>query len=87
MAVTQREIGTISDLSSTADTSSIDLIRRRMMEMSDGELLRFGVTAKYKCLLERRSKHPRLQSLVMELDEARAEWIRRHPALPLRISF
>ena len=87
MAVTPREIGTISDLSSTAGTSSIDLIRRRMMEMSDGELLRFGVTAKYKCLLERRSKHPRWPSLVMQLDAARAEWIRRHPALPLRISF
>ena len=87
MAVTYREIGTTFYGLSKTDESEIDLARQRLFKMSNAELLRFGVTAKYKCSQKLLSKHPRLESIAMQLSEARAEWNRRHPALPLSISF
>ena len=86
MAVTHGQIDIVFYKSSKTEESEIDLTRQRISEMSDTELLRFGVTAKHKCSQEL-SKHPRLEPLVVQLTEARAEWIRRHPALPLSISF
>jgi len=86
VAVTDGQIDTVFYESSKTDESEIDLTRHRISEMSDTELLRFGVSAKHKCSQEL-SKRPRLEPLVMQLTEARAEWIRRHPELPLNISF
>ena len=60
--------------------------RRRFAEMSDAELLRFGMTAKYACSLESRADHLWLELLEAQLSDARAEWQRRHPMLPLSIS-
>ena len=62
-------------------------VRRQFAEMTDAELLRFGVTAKFVCSRERRSASPWLETLQAQLDDARAEWKRRHPTLPLSISF
>jgi hypothetical protein len=55
--------------------------------MSDTELLRFGTHAKFKCTLAENPDDPLMTTLVTQLAEARAEWNRRHPDLPLRDSF
>jgi hypothetical protein len=52
--------------------------------MSNSELLRFGVTAKFRYS---QSASPDDPDLAAHLIEARAEWNRRHPGLPLRDSF
>ncbi len=64
-----------------------DTIRERMARMSDGELLRYGMTAKlgYEQGLKRGEVSADL--LTTELSEARAEWNRRYEKMPLRDSF
>jgi len=64
-----------------------DTIRERMAKMSDGELLRCGMTAKlgYEQGLKRGEVSADL--LTTELSEARAEWNRRYEKMPLRDSF
>jgi hypothetical protein len=46
--------------------------------MSDSDLLRFGEVVKHRCLTEQLDHAP-----LVELWEARAEWRKRHPELPL----
>ncbi|HXA83406.1 MAG TPA: hypothetical protein VNY56_09880 [Methylomirabilota bacterium] len=55
--------------------------------MSSAELLRFGMRAKFRCSNEANPNDSRLTALMAQLAEARAEWNRRHPELPLRDSF
>jgi hypothetical protein len=59
-----------------ARNEGIDLeeLRRRLRKMSDEELMRFGKAGRSLC----RDKSPR-QVFVIQLEEARAEWRRRHP--------
>ena len=52
--------------------------------MSDSKLLRFGISIKFRCL---QSDREQLARLLPQLEEARAEWNRRHPILPLVDSF
>ena len=47
--------------------------------MSDGDLLRYGRAAASLCRPERQFGHPPRQVFVDQLEEARAEWRRRHP--------
>jgi hypothetical protein len=63
------------------------LVRISIPGMPDAELLRFGMHAKFKCALEANPDDPRMTTQIAQLAEARAEWNRRHPALPLRDSF
>ncbi len=60
-------------------------LRKYLFQMSDGELLRFGQVAKYASgngtAVEGR------ESSLVRLREARVEWNRRKPALPLHGSF
>ncbi len=67
--------------------AEIDTIRERMSKMTDGELLRYGMTAKLE--YEERLKEVRVPAdpLATELSEARAEWNRRYGKIPLRDSF
>jgi hypothetical protein len=51
--------------------------------MNDTELLQFGQAAKYMCTPEANLGHPPRQSFVIQLQEAREEWKRRNPYLPL----
>jgi hypothetical protein len=68
--------------------SQITRLRERIGKMSDAELLRFGLTTKYKCSQELRPVDPfRPEALVTQLNEARAEWLSRNPRLPLSTSF
>lgn len=55
--------------------------------MSSSELLRFGMRAKLRCSEGADSNGPGLAQLAAQLNEARSEWNRRHPDLPLRDSF
>jgi len=55
--------------------------------MSNPELLRFGVNAKFRCSEAENSDDPPMKNLLMRLNLARVEWNRRHPKLPLRDSF
>lgn len=55
--------------------------------MSNPELLRFGLSAKLRCSEAENPDDPRIRTLLVQLNLARAEWVRRHPKLPLRDSF
>jgi hypothetical protein len=59
-------------------------LRKRLQEMSDFELRRFGQRARQ--LSDPKMNLRATKPHVMELEEARAEWRRRHPKLPLRES-
>jgi hypothetical protein len=55
--------------------------------MSSSELLRFGMSLKFKHSQGPTENDPETADLSAQLDEARFEWNRRHPNLPLRDSF
>jgi hypothetical protein len=61
--------------------------RACIVAMSNPELLRFGIRAKLRCSEAENSDDSRIQSLLTQLNLARAEWNKRHPKLPLRDSF
>jgi hypothetical protein len=56
-------------------------------EMSDEELLRFGMVAKYMCSRGEKLDKEKLKAFTLQLDEARKEWKKRFPKLPLSSSF
>jgi len=58
-------------------------LRERLRKMSDAELLRFGKAAKYMCSPQATLGQPPRDSFVLQLEEAKEEWKRRNPALPL----
>lgn len=60
----------------------VDELRERLRGMSDQELLRFGTAAKVEC--SNNSDPPR--EVLLQLEEARVEWKRRMPDLPLNSS-
>jgi len=55
--------------------------------MSSLELLRFGMSVKFRYSEGPSPDLPETADLAAQLGEARAEWNRRHPNLPLRDSF
>jgi len=61
--------------------------RVSISHMSSSELLRFGVSAKFRLSQGPTPDDPGLADLAARLNEARSEWNRRHPDLPLRDSF
>jgi hypothetical protein len=65
----------------------IEGLRARLRAMSDSELLLFGQVAKGNCNPETLVGKPPLEVYVVQLREARKEWRRRHPKVPLRDSF
>jgi hypothetical protein len=56
-------------------------------KMSDPELLRFGIVAKYMCSKKARLEDGRRQEFASQLTEIRREWKRRFPSLPLTAIF
>jgi hypothetical protein len=60
-------------------TESIEQIRERIRKMSDAELRKYGRAAQNSSDREKNSG-PRNPLFQVQLDEARAEWRRRHPA-------
>jgi hypothetical protein len=61
----------------------VEQLRQRLRKMNDAELLRFGQAAKYMCTPEANLGHPPHEPFVIQLEEARKEWKRRNPELPL----
>jgi hypothetical protein len=59
-------------------------LRERLREMSDLELRRFGQTARK--LSDPKMNFGATDPYVVQLDEARAEWRRRHPKKPSKVS-
>ncbi len=64
--------------------SEIERLRQRLRKMSNPELLLFGVTTKCQCSSE---TGPPQEASLGQLNEARKEWKRRNPTLPLSESF
>jgi hypothetical protein len=76
MEFTVRETGTCAPLNKNP--------RVPISRMSSSELLRFGMSVKFRYS---EGPSPESADLAAQLGEARAEWNRRHPYLPLRDSF
>jgi hypothetical protein len=58
-------------------------IRERVRKMSDEELLRYGAICKSMRRPETNLDKPSLDAWTVQLQEARVEWRKRHPELPL----
>jgi hypothetical protein len=69
------------------DESDIEGLRQRLRRMSNPELLLFGVTTKCLCSLETSPDQSPPGGVLVQLREAREEWKRRNPSLPLSESF
>lgn len=54
-----------------------EAFRKRLAKMTDSELIRFGKAAKEMCK-DGFGQAPR-EAFVIQLEECRAEWRRRHP--------
>jgi hypothetical protein len=57
----------------------LDEVRARLQKMSDADLLHFGRAAASLCRPEKQFGRPPRKVFVDQLNEARAEWRRRHP--------
>ncbi len=69
------------------DPEDLEQLRERIRRMSDPELLRYGQVAKYMCSSEANQGKPPLETYVVQLQEARKQWWKRHPTPPLSNSF
>ncbi len=57
---------------------------QRLRGMSNPELLLFGVTTKWGCFFETSPDQSPPEDVLVQLTEARKEWWRRNPGLPLQ---
>lgn len=71
----------MSDLSHLSTEHPIDLeqLRQRLAKMSDAQLRKFGEAGRYLCSPEANLGKPPRDVFVVQLNEARREWKRRHP--------
>jgi hypothetical protein len=54
-------------------------LRARLQDMTEAELLQFGKAAKVMCSREANRHEAPREVFVIQLQEARAEWRKRHP--------
>jgi hypothetical protein len=59
-------------------TFDVDALRTRLRKMSDDELRKFGKAARYMVSPTANMGKPPRSTFVLQLEEARAEWCRRH---------
>jgi hypothetical protein len=59
----------------------LDTLRTRLRKMSDEELREFGKAARYMVSPKANMGKAPLLAFVLQLEEARAEWRRRHSPL------
>ena len=59
-------------------TLDVDGLRTQLRKMSDGDLRKFGKAARYMVSSTANMGKPPLPEFVLQLEEARAEWRRRH---------
>jgi hypothetical protein len=57
----------------------VNQLRERLQKMTDDELREFGKAAAYMVSPKANLGKPPLEAFVIQLAEARAEWLRRHP--------
>ena len=57
----------------------VEGLRARLRKMSDEELRKFGKAARYMISPTANMGKAPLPTFVLQLEEARAEWRRRHP--------
>jgi hypothetical protein len=57
----------------------IEKLLERLQKMTDAQLLEFGRAARHLCSPEANFGKPPREVFVIQLEEARAEWRRRHP--------
>ena len=57
----------------------VEVLRTRLRTMSGEQLRKFGEAAKYMVSPTANMGKPALPAFVLQLEEARAEWRRRHP--------
>jgi hypothetical protein len=67
----------------TDNQIDLEALRTRLQKMSDQELMQFAQAAKFMCLPGANLGEPQHQMLIIKLEEARNEWKRRNPDLPL----
>src|ERR1700704_1681477 len=87
VVVTTTSIGRIQRQRVGIDESDIEGLRQRLRGMSNPELLMFGVTTKCLCSLEASADQSPPGGVLVQLREAREEWKKRNPSLPLSESF
>jgi hypothetical protein len=65
----------------SVDTTAfnLDALRTRLRDMSEDELLQFGKAARVMCSREANRHEAPREVFVIQLQEARAEFRRRHP--------
>jgi hypothetical protein len=63
------------------DEEAVDLeeLRVRLRRMSEAELVRYGQDAAFMCSPRANMGKPPCKPFVIQLEECRAEWRRRHP--------
>jgi len=59
-------------------TLDVDALRARLRKMSDEDLRKFGQAARYMVSPTANMGKPPLPTFVLQLEEARTEWRRRH---------
>lgn len=60
-------------------TFDVDALRTRLRKMSDEDLRKFGKAARYMVSPTANMGKSPLPDFVLQFEEARAEWRRRHP--------
>jgi hypothetical protein len=58
---------------------NVEELRTRLHVMPDEKLRQFGEAARYMCTPEANSQKSPMPIYVLQLEEATAEWRRRHP--------
>jgi len=64
--------------SSSESFPGLELLRERLRDMTDAELLAYGKSAHELCSPATSRGKPPKQAYVIQLEEVRAEWRRRH---------
>lgn len=63
----------------TTDEVDLDGYRARLRKLTDEELIRLGKAARYMCAPAANLGKPPRKVFVVQLEEVKAEWRRRHP--------
>jgi hypothetical protein len=74
----QSVVGSATMQSIQLTNLDVDALRARLRKMSDEELRKFGEAGKYMVSPKANMGKPPLPDFVLQLEEARAEWRRRH---------
>jgi len=66
----------------TSDEIDVEAFRARLRKMTDEELIRQGKAGRYMCSPQANLGKPPRRCFVIQFEEVKAEWRRRHPKHP-----